>query len=165
MGEAVEERVGYLVTRAQYALRSAMDTELRAHGITTPQYAALSALEQHGVLSGAELARRCFVTPQTMNAIVANLAGAELVTRRPHPKHGRVIEISLAPLARSLLRKAHATVRAIEEAMLHGMSTQGRRKLARRLRHCIETLETRPRPKLSVPDSFSAANRDVVALE
>ncbi len=140
MSESGDEGVGHLITRAQSALRSAMDAGLREHGITTPQYAALGALEHEDALSGAELARRCFVTAQTMNAVLVTLARGKLIVRRPHPTHGRVIEIVLTPLARSLLRKADATVWAIEERMLDGMSSRSRRKLAGRLKHCIEAL-------------------------
>ena len=65
-----------------------MDKALREVCMTTAQYAALSALEAAPGLSGAELARRSLVTPQTMNAILVNLEAAGLVVRRPHPEHG-----------------------------------------------------------------------------
>ena len=67
---SVEGRVGYELKKAQYGLRSRMDEELRGVGLTTPQYAALSALGEEPGASGAGLARRCFVTPQTMNGIL-----------------------------------------------------------------------------------------------
>ncbi len=92
--------VGYQLKRAQQALRTAMDEGLRAQGLTTPQYAALTHLEADGPLSGAELARRCFVTAQTINAILVGLERARLVERAPHANHGRVIEARLTKRGR-----------------------------------------------------------------
>lgn len=66
----MERHVGYYLKRAQHALRLAMDAALQRVDLTTPQYAALCALELEPGLSNAALARCCFVTPQTMNMIV-----------------------------------------------------------------------------------------------
>ena len=68
---------------------------MRELGLTTPQYAALSALEESPGLSGVALARHSFVTPPTMNGIVTNLENAGLVVRRRHPEHGRVLQAYL----------------------------------------------------------------------
>src|ERR1700720_3454791 len=115
--------VGYQLKRAQQALRTAMDEGLRAHGLTTPQYAALTHLEADEPLSGAELARRCFVTAQTMNAILAGLERARLVERAAHATHGRVIEAWLTKRGRAKVEGAHRTVFGIEEQMLSEMTT------------------------------------------
>src|ERR1700686_5656357 len=88
--DRVTDRVGYQLKRAQQALRTAMDEGLRAQGMTTPQYAALTALEADEPLSGADLARRCFVTAQTMNAILVGLERARLGERGGQPKNARV---------------------------------------------------------------------------
>lgn len=143
-GERVAERVGYRLKRAQQALRAAMESSLRERGITTAQYAALSALEDGEPLSGAELARRCFVTPQTMNGILGGLEGAELVVRRAHPEHGRVIETHLTAAGRARLREAHRAVLAIESRMLTGLSAGERRQLAEALHRCADNLDETP---------------------
>ena len=74
-------RVGYELKRVQHALRQAMDEALRETGVTTPQYAAMSVLAEEPGLSNARLARRSFVTPQTMNQILARLEASGLVER------------------------------------------------------------------------------------
>jgi hypothetical protein len=68
-----DDRIGYLLKRVQFRLRSQMDKVLESKGLTTPQYAVLSFLEHEPGASSAELARRSFVTPQTMIRIVENL--------------------------------------------------------------------------------------------
>lgn len=129
--------------RAEHALRLRMDAALREIGTTTPQYAALSVLEDEAGLSGAALARRCFVTPQTMNQILTNLEAAGLVERRPHPEHGRVLSAYLTDRGARLVALAHARVAAIEERMLAGLDGEARSLLLDALKSCVESLETR----------------------
>lgn len=142
-GRILGVRVGYELKRAQHALRVEMDGALREVGLTTPQYAALAVLEGEPGLSGAELARRCFVTPQTMNGIVANLENAGLLERRPHPEHGRVLRAYLTGEGEAMVSRAHAPIEAIEERMLAGTGEDERGRLLRALRDCADALERR----------------------
>ncbi len=82
--------IGFALKRAQHALRSRLDTGLRGIGLTTPQYAVLVSLKVEPGASNAELARRAFVTPQTMQAILVALDRAGFIVRKPHAEHGRV---------------------------------------------------------------------------
>ena len=86
----VEGRVGYQRQLVQHELRTEMDRVLREIGMSMVQYPALGAGGAPG-LSGAELARRSFVTPQAMNAVLMNLEAAGLVVRRPPTEHGRLL--------------------------------------------------------------------------
>ena len=137
----VEGRVGYQMKRAQHALRNGMDGALRDVGMTAAQYAALSALEAAPGLSGAELARRGFVTPQTMNGILVNLENAGLVVRRPHPQHGRILRSFLTEAGQELVPRAHVVVEDIEQRMLAGLGWEDRRRLLEALRSCADALE------------------------
>jgi DNA-binding MarR family transcriptional regulator len=136
-------RVGYQMKRAEHALRLEMDGVLRGVGLTTPQYAALSVLEEEAGLSGAALARRCFVTPQTMNQILMNLQGSGMVERRPHPEHGRVLSAYLTRKGAELVALAHGEVGAIEDRMLVGLDSGERSRLLEALRGCAESLAKR----------------------
>src|SRR5262245_55810185 len=122
-----------------------MDEALRPLGLTTPQYAALAALEA-GPLSGAELARRCFVTPQTMNELLVGLERRGLVARRPHATHGRVVEARLHPEGSAALATCHRAVQAVEERMVAGLDDAERRRLADALRGCVAGLEAERTP-------------------
>jgi DNA-binding MarR family transcriptional regulator len=84
----VTGRVGYLLKQAQHGLRAKMDRELKGLGLSTAQYAILAALQEADVASGAELARRCFVTPQTVTALIAGLEQAGHIERTPSRHHG-----------------------------------------------------------------------------
>jgi DNA-binding MarR family transcriptional regulator len=139
--EGLENDIGYELKRAQHALRKRLDGALRSIGLTTPQYAALSALGSSPGLSGAELARRGFVTPQTMNAIVAGLESAGLILRRPHPAHGRVLQAYLTEAGRDLLVRADREAEAVTRRMLAGLDQGERYRLLAALRSCVDSLE------------------------
>lgn len=143
MDNILESRVGYQLKRVQHALRLKMDEVLREVGLTTPQYAVLSVLEEEPGLSGAALARRSFVTPQTMNMIVAKLEDACLIARVPHPEHGRVLQAYLTDEGRELVAGAHEVVEAVEEGMLGGLGLEERSRLACVLNGCADALEYR----------------------
>lgn len=136
----LDEGIGYELKRVQQTLRHAMDAKVREIGLTTPQYAALSVLEREEELSGAELARRCFVTPQTMSQILSGLESAGLVERRSHPTHGRVVQARLTQPGEEILSMAHERVSKVEERMLSRLSRDERGFLLSALRSCTAAL-------------------------
>lgn len=142
---AVDEQVGYLVKRLQQLTRSAMDERLAEHRVSMATYAALGALEHHADLSNAELARRCFVTPQTMNALVRTLEAEGLVDRHPHPEHGRIIETRLTPRGRELVDVCHKEVAQVHDVMLAGLTSAQADQLAAWLRQCVSALDPEAR--------------------
>jgi DNA-binding MarR family transcriptional regulator len=148
-GTPVEDRIGYRLKEAQHALRTAMDRALGERGLTTPQYAVLSALDEEPGLSNADLARRAFVTPQTMNSIVVLLEHTGLVERRPHAVHGRVLSTALTPAGSELVHSCDEVVWRIEERMLAPLSDAERVQLAVLLRTCATALRNNTRPRRS----------------
>ncbi len=139
----VEKHIGYQLKRAQHMLRLRMDEALAPLGLTVPQYAALSALETEDGLSNAEMARRCFVTAQTMNPIVSALEQSGSVRRKAHPAHGRVLQVFLTNQGRRLLARAHAKVFDVEARMLGEMPPEQKALLLQLLRGCADRLEER----------------------
>ena len=137
-----EQSVDYQLKRTQHALRIQIDNALRKIGLTTPQYAALSAIEETPGLSGNMIARRCFVTPQTMNLILANLESAGLIVRHPHPEYGRILQAYLTPIGENRLRESHHKIVAIEERMVADFTEDQRLQLIQVLKTCANALET-----------------------
>jgi len=134
------EKIGYEMKRAQHGLRLEMDAALKGLGVTTPQYAALSVLAEEPGISNAALARRSFVTPQTMNQILVRLEAAGFVERRPHPEHGRVLQAFLTEEGERLRRYCATRVDAVEERMVGGLSEGERLGLLEMLRACSVAL-------------------------
>lgn len=134
------KRLGYVLKRAQHALRMRMDEALLPLALTTPQYSVLSAVELAPGVSNATLARAAFVTAQTMQGIVANLERMGLLQRTPDPEHGRIRRGELTRRGREVLTRAHQLVAAVESGMLSGLSEKEAAALATLLERCAENL-------------------------
>jgi DNA-binding MarR family transcriptional regulator len=137
-------RVGYLIKRAQTVLHDAMADALGAHDLTVTQFAVLVALDEEPGLSNADLARRAFVTPQSMYAVLQELERLQLVVRSPHPQHQRVLQAVLTGAGRRTLTSAATAVDAVEEQMLRKLSSPARSRLASALSSCIDSLTESP---------------------
>jgi DNA-binding MarR family transcriptional regulator len=113
----VDGHIGYLLRQAAQTLRAAVDAALRSHGLSASQYAALSVLARDPGSSGADLARACNTTPQAMNDVLATLARGGLIERRPHPTHGRILQVTLTGEGKRRLEAANPAVRRLETAV------------------------------------------------
>ena len=140
----VTDHPGYLLKRAQAALNAAMVGALREHGATLSQYAVLTALDEEPGLSNAGLARRAFVTPQTMNQVLHELEQKGWVARHPHPGHARILQADLTPAGRTALAACHRAVNAIEEQMLAPLAPGDIKQFTATLQACIQALTQDP---------------------
>jgi DNA-binding MarR family transcriptional regulator len=138
--------VGYLIKRAQTVLHDAMVDALGSHDLTVTQFAVLTALDEEPGLSNADLARRAFVTPQSMHAVLLELERLQFVVRGPHPQHRRVLQAALTQAGRRTLTSAANAVNALEEQMLRTLSSPARSRLASALSSCIDSLTETPTP-------------------
>ena len=133
-------RVGYLIKRAQTVLHDAMADALGSHDLTVTEFAVLTALDEEPGLSNADLARRAFVTPQSMHAVLQELERLQFVVRRPHPQHQRVLQGELTEAGRRTLKSANNAVNAVEDQMLRKLSNPATSRLASALSSCINSL-------------------------
>ena len=133
-------RLGYMLKRAQHALRMSMDELLEPIGLTVPQYNVLSAVQLQPGISNAALARGAFVTAQSMQGIVANLERLGLLRRKPHPTHGRIRQSELTEKGDVVLAKAHKLLIGVEEAMTSGFKKEEIEALRSLLHRCAENM-------------------------
>ena len=110
----LREEAGYFIKQVQHTMRVQMDRGLHDLDITTPQFAVLSWLRESPGLSNAELAVKCFVTPQTMNLILQKLEARQLVSRTPSTGHGKIINTALTSLGEDTLTRAKQQMLAVE---------------------------------------------------
>jgi DNA-binding MarR family transcriptional regulator len=136
-----ESAVGYLVKRVQQSLRRRCDAALRPTGVSMAQYSALRALADHPDASAAELARRCFVTRQSLQDLLGGLRSAGLVAQADAPPRGRARALALTAAGRRTLRGAHDAVFGVEAQMLDGLPPAARTALADMLARCADNLE------------------------
>jgi DNA-binding MarR family transcriptional regulator len=136
--------IGYNLKITQHRLRQRLDAELARLGITAPQNAVLLAVRGNPRISNAELARAAFVTPQTMQAILVNLERGGLISRSPHPEHGRVIMTELTTAGQKAVAEGAKAADVVERQMLSLLSTEEARLLCELLKRCAAALEDEP---------------------
>ena len=133
----LELSVGYVLKQVHASLRTAMDDVLRPLDLTVPQYACLELLGQHPGLSNSELARRAFVTRQSMNLVLRRLQERGLLTRPDHAPHGRALRAKLTQDGQTTLRKASVAVRTVEKQLFSPLSQEQQRRLREDLATCV----------------------------
>jgi DNA-binding MarR family transcriptional regulator len=136
-----EGSVGYLVKRVQQSLRRRCDAALRPTGLSMAQYAALRALDDLPEASASDLARRCFITRQSLQDLLAGLRSAGLVTDAATAPRGRARALALTPTGRKRLATGDAAVNGVDAAMVADLTQAERRQMAAMLVRCAENLE------------------------
>ena len=120
-----------------------MDESFRPLGLSVSQYAILEALVDipESEATNAAIARRCFITPQSANEMIAAMTESGLVSRRHSGTGTRWIKLSLTKRGRDARITARQLSFQIEERMLSGQTIKERERLAELLACCAYALE------------------------
>ncbi len=134
-------QIGYLIKHAQSLVHVHMEDALEPLGLTVSHYSCLFHLRRSPGISASELARRTFVTRQSMNAMLHNLLDRGLVARSAQGESGRALPTALTPLGARLLDEAQALVDAVEGRMLANLTASERVALGGGLTAVVRSLE------------------------
>jgi DNA-binding MarR family transcriptional regulator len=113
---------------------------MQEHGLTTPQYAALSILARQPGLSSAQLARRAFVTAQSMQVMVAAFVRAGYIDRRPQRDNQRVLCNYLTDEGTAVLAACEQAADNVEKKMLDGLDESAVATMRDLLETCVRNL-------------------------
>ena len=136
----VTPRLSYVIGRLDRALRREIGALVAPLGLTVPKYTALSILRDRPGLSNAQMARRSYVTPQSMNEVLASLEADGLILRAPAANDGRVVEIALSDRGHEVLAACDRAVTHMENAMLADLDDGERTQLREALVNCVYRL-------------------------
>nr|WP_296769504.1 MarR family transcriptional regulator [Rhodococcus sp. (in: high G+C Gram-positive bacteria)] len=142
IADALSERLGTYIKGAEQALMAEKARVLKPLGLTVPQYAALHALSI-GPLSGAQLARACSVTPQSITSMLATLEGKELIVRTQSDLHAQVLVTELTASGRKMFARADSAARAVERDLSATFDQDEERMLRALLQRAIDSLKGR----------------------
>ena len=109
--------LGYLVRQASVAVRAAMDKVLADIDITPPQFSVLTMIVAYPGVSGADLARLTFLTPQTINVIVRNLERMGAIRKSAYAEHGRILRLTATAKGQALLKRCRIRVNEIDDRL------------------------------------------------
>jgi len=91
--------------------------------LTLPESSALVRLDRGGPTTPSELAKREQISPQSMGATLAALEARGLVGRRPDPRDGRRVVLSVTEAGRAvLLDKRNARAEQLARALSAGFT-------------------------------------------
>ncbi|MGY3240483.1 MULTISPECIES: MarR family winged helix-turn-helix transcriptional regulator [unclassified Bradyrhizobium] len=123
--------LGYLLRQAHAAVRLKMERTLVDLGVTSPQFAVLTMLNAYPGLSGADVARLTFLTPQTVGVIIRNLERDGAIVMTPHPIHGRIQQWTLTPRGNTLLKACRERVIELEKRLASGLDAKAEATIRR----------------------------------
>jgi DNA-binding MarR family transcriptional regulator len=122
-----EPGMSYAMARLHQRLFAGITERVAPYDLTTLQFTTLSVLSRHGApLSTSQLARRAFMTPQSMSEVIHALERKGLIKRNPHPNHRRTLPATLTAKGRRVLAACDEAVSEFEDAMLDGFSEADR---------------------------------------
>lgn len=137
-------RLSYLVKQLELAIRADMDEQARALDLTALQYTTLTVLQRHPGMSGADLSRRSFVSPQAGSEMIAHLERKGLVTRHPDEHNRRILRTRLTTDGEKAVQVCDRWMNRLEATMLAGLSKSETARLRRDLEHCVANLRQPP---------------------
>ncbi len=107
------------------------------------QYTALTVLCRQPGMSGAQLARRSFVSAQAGSEMITHLERKGLVRRDAHPSNRRILCIRLTEQGEAVVNACEVEMEKIEGRMLEGVAADGAYELYEILDVCIRNLARR----------------------
>ena len=112
---------------ATFEVKMRITERVAPYGLTTLQFTTLSVLSRHGEpLSTSQLARRAFMTPQSMSEVIHALERKGLIKRYPDPTHRRKLPATITAKGRRVLAVCDQEVSEFEDSMLEGFSETDR---------------------------------------
>jgi len=140
LSDRPEIAIPYLLKSLHHTLRQAVDEALRAQRVelSFAHMATLYGLETEPGLTGAELSRRLFVTPQTMNTLLHSLELDKDIERQPHPSNQRAERWYLTKSGSTRLGKAKHAGEAVWARLLSALSVREVEQFKGFLQRCIE---------------------------
>jgi len=135
--------VSYLIATIARAISREL-TAVRRPGIAGPQVAPLLALRREPGLSNAQLARRSYVTPQSMNDVVIGLEQEGLIRRTPDGGNRRILRAYLTPAGRKFLSAWEKAIDRMENRLFDGLTAEDLETLTVDLERCAENMGLGP---------------------
>jgi DNA-binding MarR family transcriptional regulator len=139
--QAETRRAAQMMKRILIHFRSQMDERLRPEGVTTAQLHVLKTIRTEPGGSGAQIARACYLTPQSAQALLKSLEVGGWVTRTKDPVNERILNAQLTPIGVELLDTAEKLARVIEKRLWEGVPDNGVAALNRTLERCLANLD------------------------
>ena len=126
-----------LLNQAFYFTRRTFDEAVRHFGLTAAQMGVLRRIVEDPGITGAEISRRMFTTPQAAQLMLTTLEGKGLIERKPDPASGRIVRSFITIEGRRVITAALQEALKIEQELGSVLSREERATLVRLLRRYV----------------------------
>ena len=110
-------------------------------GLSLAHFMTVYALSVNPGVAGAQLARRAFVTAQTMNTILRRLEREGFIERRPHPTNQRADSWYITRSGQARFEKARVAAEQVWSGVFESFKEQEIEQLQRLLERCLTGVE------------------------
>ena len=107
--------------RVLLGFKAKLDDELRSHNATAAQMRFLREVKERPGRSGAQMARACYTTPQSAQAMMARAVKHGWVVRGKSAENDRVVTARLTPAGERLIAHADAVMDRLEGEVWAGV--------------------------------------------
>jgi DNA-binding MarR family transcriptional regulator len=153
--DAEAKAIAGSMKRLMTGYRTLLEVELERENITLAQLRMLNALNEEPDHSAAALARTCYITPQSMQAIVTRAEKDGLIRRQPSPTNKRVLTAQLTDEGRRVLERGMGLWSGISRDMWADTKLSELEMLNGFLSQAVDRLQ----PQLDALHAKSAARR------
>jgi DNA-binding MarR family transcriptional regulator len=153
--DAEAKAIAGSMKRLMTGYRTLLEVELERENITLAQLRMLNALNEEPDHSAAALARTCYITPQSMQAIVTRAEKDGLIRRHPSPANRRVLTAQLTDEGRRVLDRCMGLWSVISRDMWADAKLSDLELLNGMLSQAVDRLQ----PQLDALHAKSAARR------
>ncbi len=126
--------LGAAIWRAQRAVERAAEAWLAPLGMSAATVRIMRLLYHQPGQSAADLARRLGLAPQSIGPVIAAATERGLLERRPHPVHGRVLQLFLTSAGHGAYQRAAAALADLERELTAGTAESALTVVWRELR-------------------------------
>ena len=127
--------------RMMNQFRVHLDEQLRPQGLTTAQMQVLFAVRNSPGSSGAQIARSCYITPQTTQALLKHLERSGFIVRGKDPINDRIVTARITPDGERLAEAVEKKSRGLQQRLWQGISDREMSSLSVLLDRCLRNLD------------------------
>lgn len=127
------QNTGYTIKQVQHLIHTQMEDALRPLDLNISQYNVLKNLEATTFVTGAELARKAFITPQTMHTMLTTMERKTLVARSPIEGNKKVMSVTVTSKGVAVLGDAEDALGGVYKKANSALSSGEHAELERLL--------------------------------
>jgi len=140
----MEYQVGFLLSRATWAMNNFVNRMLRESELTdisVAYFAVLHALWENDGMSISDLGEKAQLEKSTMTSLIDRMEGARLLRREDHPTDRRAYRICLTARGKELEKKLDQVVNRAYQHLTKGISEKDLQKAIEICKQLVQNAE------------------------